>query len=1127
MGKVHRVHHESWNIDLAVKSPKGFSDQQQRDWFISEAETWVNLGLHPHIVTCYYVRSIDSVPRVFAELVEGGSLEDWIRHTKITRIEQALDIAIQFAWGLAYAHEQGLVHRDVKPANVLLDPDGTVKVTDFGLAKAGRGMTPEYASPEQIDARSPLDELTPQADIWSWGLSILAMFAGRPFWVKTPGGSWGRFAMQALDHYLSGNLDDPAIAEMPASLETLLRSCFQSEPARRPGSMMKVAEALIRIYSEVTGQNYQRRPPKPGELRADSLNNKALSLLDLNREADALRHWQEALRSDPAHLEANFNYGYYRWQKAEITAGRYLEEFSALKDQHSSVSDYWSYLGWIYLEQGDIRALEAIQTRIRDERLLATLKGKQHPQLVEVQRLKGHSDKVLSVAISPDGTRGLSNGGDKTLRLWDLSTGQTLGQVDLSEGAFFALFSPDGRQALTSSGRIIDLATRRIVGDLPAEHMKASACLAVSTDGRYAVSGGIDNKVILWDLPSRAMLGAMEGHDQWVWSVAISPDSSQILSGGWDNHLCLWDLKARRLIRRMEGHTERVWCVVFSPDGRTGLSASADNTIRLWDLSTGRQISCLEGHSGIVSSLAFLPDGLHAFSCGYDGTVRLWNVREGREIAMRRAHAGQALSVAVSSDGRTALSAGEDREIILWKIELPDRLTSRFPYPAVARIKKAEQVMAEQDLVRQKLESARQQYKSGNFSAAYTLCRQVQGVPGHEREEDILDLLGALALKGRTTGLKDAWCAAVLHEDTNWISSVAISPDGSRGLAGGSRIWLFDLKKRKRLSDFHDWGAKSICFTKNGESALSGGSGYVTDFTVYLWDLRTNRIIHELKGPSGMIRSVAFSIDEQIVVSAGDDGKIFMWDIGQEKILKNVRVSNRGVETIAFLPDYRHVLYGGGEGKLVLFDLKFERDLDVLQGHTSVITSVVISPGGKHALSSSWDKTLRYWDLDAMKEIGCLRGHSDHVTGAAITPDGQFALSISSDRTMRIWRLDTSKELRCLEGHTDGIVSIAISPDGRSVLTGGADHTVRLWQLDWEYDFPAQSDWNEGARPYLAQFLYWRVPLRPDGFIRKGLPVWNEADFQQLIQTLGARGYGWLRPAGVRRVLELMSREKV
>ena len=169
MGLVQKVHHKTWNLDLAVKSPRPeLLEQAGAEAFVQEAELWVNLPLHPHIVSCHYVRVLGGIPRIFSEYIEGGNLEERTTSGGLTDLKEMLDVAIQMAWGMSAAHKEEVVHQDVKPANVLLEKDGTAKVTDFGLARAQAraqgevpelpgasilvsrgGMTPAYASPEQ------------------------------------------------------------------------------------------------------------------------------------------------------------------------------------------------------------------------------------------------------------------------------------------------------------------------------------------------------------------------------------------------------------------------------------------------------------------------------------------------------------------------------------------------------------------------------------------------------------------------------------------------------------------------------------------------------------------------------------------------------------------------------------------------------------------------------------------------------------------------------------------------------------------------------------------------------------------------------------------------------------------
>ena len=242
MGKVFKVHHSTWNVDLAMKQPhaKMFKTEAQKENFIHECEAWINLGLHPHIVSCYYVREIDGVPNIFAEWMEGGTLTEWIEDGKLDTIEKVLDVAIQFAWGLDYAHGQGLIHQDIKPDNILLTDDSTVKIADFGISNAKLNLsetgsmttsfsgtmiskagayTKAYASPEQISGK----ELSRRTDIFSWAISIVEVLVGGRTWKGSA------VVQKEFDVYL-----DSAEIAIPDAFKELLRECLNKDESVRP-----------------------------------------------------------------------------------------------------------------------------------------------------------------------------------------------------------------------------------------------------------------------------------------------------------------------------------------------------------------------------------------------------------------------------------------------------------------------------------------------------------------------------------------------------------------------------------------------------------------------------------------------------------------------------------------------------------------------------------------------------------------------------------------------------------------------------------------------------------------------------------------------------------------------------
>ena len=367
MGSVWRVHHKNWDVDLAMKrpQPRFFAEggEKRKEAFIAECENWINLGMHPNIVSCYYVRDVSGVPTIFSEWMDGGSLKDRLRDGTLydgtEREVQAriLDIAIQTARGLAYSHDHNLIHQDVKPGNILLTKEWEAKIADFGLAKAqsqltdssdqpgSSGYTREYCPVEQAAGEAPAKWM----DYFSWALTVLEMYLGGRTWIA------GADAENCADKFF-----DKSKVAIPEDLKPLLLKYLHNDNGKANQAdsstfLPAPDELLLQIYSKVTGREYGRQQADSLEIAADNFNNYAMSMLDLGQTDAARAAWDEAVQKYPNHMDSAINRAFFLWRAAEITDHEVEETIKSFPDTEE-LRRFWDAY---YLETGHCKLTES------------------------------------------------------------------------------------------------------------------------------------------------------------------------------------------------------------------------------------------------------------------------------------------------------------------------------------------------------------------------------------------------------------------------------------------------------------------------------------------------------------------------------------------------------------------------------------------------------------------------------------------------------------------------------------------------------------------------------------------------------------------------------------------------
>jgi tRNA A-37 threonylcarbamoyl transferase component Bud32 len=505
MGVVYKARHLKLNRIVALKMNLGGedADRDDRERLLHEAQA-IAVLTHPGIVRIHEVGTHEGLPYFALEFCEGGSLEGKLSAGPLPPSEAA-SILEQAARALHAAHTQGIVHGDLKPANLLLDQDGQVRVGGFGPARLeGSGLTssgvvlgtPSYMAPEQAGEQK---EIGPAADIWALGAILYECLTGRPPFK-------GATAFETLMQVTNAEPVPPRKlnAAVPIDQETVCLRCLNKNPARRYGSALDLAEDLARF----------RRG--------------------------------EAVRARPV---GRIERGYHWCRRNPVMAG--LVTLAVVLLAGTSVLT-------IMAVDARTRAAEADRQRNQAEKLAreeaaaraeaekqggdTTVRVWDAEKGTQLLTLKGHTGRVNAAAFSADGKRIISGSEDTTVRVWDADKGTELHTLYGHTGGVTAVaFSPDGKRLVSGSSdktvRVWNAENGQEVLSLTG-HTSEVRSVAFSADGkRIGSSSGELNKpgeVKVWDAVMGQEILSLNGHPGWVSGAAFSPDGKRIVSGSLD-----------------------------------------------------------------------------------------------------------------------------------------------------------------------------------------------------------------------------------------------------------------------------------------------------------------------------------------------------------------------------------------------------------------------------------------------------------------------------------------------------------------------------------------------------------------------------------------------------------------
>lgn len=606
-------------------------------------------------------------------------------------------------------------------------------------------------------------------------------------------------------------------------------------------------------------------------------------------------------------------------------------------------------------------------------------------------------------------------------------------------------------------------------------HKEAVNALTMSWDGRYIVSAGHDDSILLWDSLTSTVRARLRGHAGAVRSVSITADASMLASGSDDGTARLWHVPGGAILRELSAHAGPVTSVAITPSGSVLLTGGDDRTVRVWDAYTGDLRLTLQGHSSRVNAVAVSYDGSIGVSGGAEHRVNVWNLHTGElllslfadlddfeERAARDCTGGahgldgvpfgdvgeEVYALSLSSNAKYLLTGGSSQHVRLWNIEDGNLVT--------------ELVGHENEVRAVSLSPDGRMALSGGWDCTLRLWNVVSGecikvIDAHEHQVTTVHTCadGRFGLSGSLDRIVKMWewkeealpacpgpppllyaSAAIVYREAaaDLFAQSALKEAHEHFEAERYREAFALLRKVQRLPgksrDPEVCGLLGDCVEHGTRVGVRGA-----------W---CNRVIID---HSSWVLRVAWSEDSSLLASGGLDGCIGLHSVADGSRLGSLVGHGREIISLDFANDNTQLISSSSDCTIRAWNLESGLAETVLRGHDSEITCGIISRHLPMVLSSSHNGRVFVWNLQSQKVLCELSGHEGVVYSVALALSDRLAATAGADKRLVFWELPSGRQIAELKGHVKPITSLSFASDCEHIVSGGEDGRVIVWEL--------------------------------------------------------------------------------